>query len=64
MAGSSPFLTSSGGDSEYVGRLGFGLTLLSNTIAIQLHDHCAIDATTDPRCLCDTPYNIGDGNLV
>jgi len=34
-------------------------------IAISLHDQCAIYARPPtPPCLCHTPYNIGDGNIV
>jgi len=35
------------------------------TIAILLHDYCAIhDPSTDPPFVCHTPYTISNGNIV
>ena len=40
-------------------------TCKAYTIAILLHDYCAIYAPPpDPPCECHTPYNIGNGNSV
>jgi len=34
-------------------------------VAIPLHGYWAIyDPPPDPRCVCHTPYNIGNGNIV
>jgi len=38
---------------------------IAHTIAVLLHDSCAIyDPPPDFSCVCHTPYNIGNGNIV
>jgi len=41
------------------------ITCIAHTIAILLHDYCAIyDPPPDPPCISHTPYNIGNDNIV
>jgi len=38
---------------------------VAHTIALLLHDCCAIyDPPFDPSCVCHTPYNIGNDNIM
>jgi len=38
---------------------------IAHTIVILLHDQCAVyDPPPDPPCVCHTPYNIGNVNIV
>ena len=40
-------------------------TCIAHTIAILLHDYCAIyDPPSEPSFICHIPYNIGDGNIL
>ena len=36
----------------------------ANPTVLQFYCTCNIRPPTDPPCLCHTPYNIGDGNIV
>jgi len=38
---------------------------IAHTAAILLHGYWAMyDPPPDPPCVCHTPYNIGNGNIV
>jgi len=40
-------------------------TCIGHTVATLMHDDWAVyEPPPDLRCVCLTPYNIGDGNIV